>query len=84
MDNHVGIVGIIVHNREVAAPKVNKVLTQYGDLIAGRMGMPFHGKKTHVITLIIDGKDSDICKMTSELEAIKDVTVKTSTAKCAL
>ncbi|MDD4003612.1 MAG: hypothetical protein PHW69_00215 [Elusimicrobiaceae bacterium] len=84
MENYVGIVGIIIHNRETAAPQVNEVLTRHGNLIAGRMGMPYHGKKMHVITLIVDGKDSDICRMTGELEAIKDVIIKTSTAKCNL
>ncbi len=84
METHIGIVGIILHKREEAAPKVNQVLTDFGDIIVGRMGMPYNDRQMHVITLIVDGKDSAICKMTSQLEAIEHVTVKTSTAKCDL
>ena len=44
MGKRLGFVGIIVHNRKKTAPLVNKILTEFGDLIIGRMGIP-HVKK---------------------------------------
>ena len=31
---------ILVDNRKVANPKLNTILTNYGEIIAGRMGIP--------------------------------------------
>ncbi|MFA6583753.1 MAG: TM1266 family iron-only hydrogenase system putative regulator [Elusimicrobiaceae bacterium] len=82
MEKHVGIVGIIIHNREKSAPKVNNILTEYGDLIVGRMGIPYHEKKMNVISLIVDGTTDQIGAMTGKLGQVEDVTVKCTTAKC--
>ncbi len=38
----VGVVGIIIESREKLAPKVNELLTVYGDMIVGRMRIPYH------------------------------------------
>ncbi|RYD05441.1 hypothetical protein N752_08840 [Desulforamulus aquiferis] len=45
MENSVGGVVIVVEDRERLAPKVNAILTSYGDLIVGRVGLPT-GKRT--------------------------------------
>jgi len=37
MEKRLGFVGIIIHNRKKAAPEVNRVLTEFGDLVIGRM-----------------------------------------------
>ncbi len=77
----VGIVGIIIHNRKDRAPKVNELLTQYGDIIVGRMGIPYAEREVSVIALIVDGTVSDIGAMTGKLGMIEGVTVKSTMAK---
>ncbi len=77
----VGIVGIIIHNRKDRAPKVNDILTQYGDIIVGRMGIPYHERGYNVITLIVDGTTNEIGAMTGKLGMIEGVTVKSAMAK---
>jgi putative iron-only hydrogenase system regulator len=83
MEKHVGVIAILIHDRKTAAPKVNDVLTKYGELIVGRMGIPYlKHRDMHVITLIVDGTNDDIGALTGKLGAIKDVTVKSTLAKC--
>jgi len=40
-----GVVGIVVENRVENAPKVNSVLTEFGDIILGRLGLPNKGQR---------------------------------------
>jgi len=77
----VGVVGIIIENRGKSAPEVNKLLTQYGDIIVGRMGIPYHERGVHVITLIVDGTTNEIGAMTGKLGMIDGVKVKSAMAK---
>jgi len=81
MKERVGFVGIIIENREKCAPEVNELLTQYGDIIVGRMGIPYHERAFNVITLIVDGTISEIGAMTGKLGMIEGVTVKSAMAK---
>ena len=37
----VGVVAIIVKQRAAGAPGVNQVLTEFGDIVLGRMGLPY-------------------------------------------
>ena len=40
----IGVVSIIIHNRKESAMRVNEIITQYGDIIIGRMGIPMNRK----------------------------------------
>ncbi len=77
----VGVVGIIIENREKRAPRVNELLTGYGDIIVGRMGIPYHERGINVIALIVDGTTNEIGAMTGKLGMIEGVTVKSAMAK---
>ena len=55
MEQHaVGVVAIIVKKRAAGAPEVNRVLTEFGDIVLGRMGLPYAQRDLHIITLIVD------------------------------
>jgi putative iron-only hydrogenase system regulator len=82
MDQHaVGVVAIIVKDRAAGARAVNEALSKYGDLIIGRLGLPYPQRDLHIITLIVDATTDQIGAMTGQLGMIKDVTVKSTLAK---
>ncbi len=82
MEKHsVGVIAIIVKKRSVTAPRVNDVLTQYGSIIVGRMGLPHHKRDLNIITLIVDASNEQIGSLTGKLGMIKDVKVKAALAK---
>ena len=81
MERHLGAVVVIVKQREEAAPKVNDILTQFGEIIVARMGFPYERRGVNVITLIVDGTTDEIGALTGRLGMFKSVTVKTTLAK---
>ena len=42
-NTHVGLLGIVVKNRECTAAKVNQILSDHSSIIVGRMGVPYKG-----------------------------------------
>lgn len=82
MENRsVGVVAIIIKNRSNSASLVNEVLSQFGELVIGRMGLPYHERDLNIITLIVDASTDSIGSLTGKLGQITDVTVKTTLAK---
>jgi putative iron-only hydrogenase system regulator len=77
----VGVVAIIVKRRATGAPEVNQVLTEFGDIILGRMGLPYAARDLNIITLIVDATTDQIGALTGKLGTIRDVTVKSTLAK---
>lgn len=80
MDTRISVIGIVVKNREEDSKKVNEILSKYGHIIVGRMGIPYRDKGISVISLIIDGTNEDIGALTGKLGSIKDVKVKSVVA----
>lgn len=78
MDRRVGVIGIVVENREDASRRINTVLSEYGEIIVGRMGVPYRDRKLSIISLIVDGSTDEIGAMTGKLGSLAGVKVKTS------
>lgn len=76
MQRRIAVVGLVIENREEAANRVNEVLTKHGDLIVGRMGIPYREKNISIISLIVDGTPDDISSMTGKLGNVRGVKVR--------
>ncbi len=76
MNNSVGGVVIVVEDREKLAPQVNSILTTYGDLIVGRVGLPYREKNKYVITIVVDGEAEVVKEMVLKLEELGNIQVK--------
>jgi len=72
----VAVIGIIINNREESAKKVNDILSNFGEIIVGRMGIPYKEKHLSVISIIADGTNEQIGALTGKLGNIKGVKVK--------
>ena len=81
MDKRLGFVGIIIENRLKAAPLVNKVLSEYGEDIVARVGLPYKERHCSVITLTVDMTTDEIGALTGKLGAIEGVMVRSALAK---
>ena len=70
--------GIVVDKRTKSAPKVQEVLTKYGDSILSRFGTHDPEEKDHgVITLNLRDNEERLEALAQELEHLDGVTVKT-------
>ncbi|WP_456325294.1 TM1266 family iron-only hydrogenase system putative regulator [Desulfonauticus submarinus] len=76
MNKRMGVIAIIVKDRKFSSPKVNEILTEYGEIIIGRMGVPYRGKKLNVIALIVEANTDQIGALTGKLGMIPQVEVK--------
>jgi putative iron-only hydrogenase system regulator len=75
---HVGVLAIIITKREKTAPLVNKVLTKHGDLIIGRMGLPYGDRGMHIISLIVDGTKPELEAFAAAVKAVPDTIVEST------
>ncbi len=76
MEKRYGIVGIIVDKRRDAAPKVNDILSNYGELIVGRLGLPCREKGFSFIVVVIEADTDELGAMTGKLGMLPDIKVK--------
>jgi len=81
MEKRLGFIGIIIENRKKGAPEVNALLTEYGDLVVARTGIPYPRRKCCVITLIVDATTDELGAMTGKLGKVAGVAVKYALAK---
>jgi putative iron-only hydrogenase system regulator len=82
MENRsVGVIAIIIKQRSETASLVNEELSSFGDMVIGRMGLPYHERDLNIITLIVDASSDRIGALTGKLGMIPGVTVKSTLAK---
>lgn len=81
MNKRLGFIGIIIENRKKSAEKVNALLSQYGEMIIARTGLPYKEKDCCVITLVIDATTDEVGNLTGKLGLIDGVTVKSALSK---
>ena len=81
MSNRLGFVGILIENRDAAAPQVNAVLSEFGRMIVARTGLPYEKRGVSIITLIVDASTDDLGALTGRLGRIPGVSVKSALSK---
>ncbi len=72
----IGLVGIIIKGDRTVASAVQQILSEYGDLIVGRMGLPNMAQNVSMITLGVKGDNDRISAMAGKLGRLKNVKVK--------
>lgn len=81
MEKRLGFVGIIVEDRKRHAEAVNKILSEHGDIIVARTGIPYEKKLCSVITLVVDATTDELGRLTGRLGQIEGVSVKSALSK---
>ena len=76
MELRLGVIGIIVEDRKNAALKVNEILSQFGHVIVGRIGIPYRERGISVIGLIVEASTDQLGAITGKLGMLPNVRVK--------
>ncbi len=79
-ENRVTIVNLIIQDRQAVA-RVNELLSEFGQYIIGRMGLPYSKKDVSIICLAMDAPPVAVNSLSGKLGMIKGVTAKTLTTK---
>lgn len=75
--HRLGVIGIVIENREQVT-NINNILSNYSEVIVGRMGIPYRERSLSVISLIVDGSTDEIGALTGKLGQINDIQVKSA------
>lgn len=75
-DSRIAVIGIVVQNREDSAKKLNEILSSFGGIVVGRMGVPYKERNISVISIIVDGTNDEIGALTGKLGNINGVKAK--------
>ena len=73
-------VTIIAHDNQVAE-QINEILHNYGELMIGRMGMPYRECGLYIINVTLDGPVSKIRSLTHQLSMLPGVSAKATFAQ---
>jgi putative iron-only hydrogenase system regulator len=71
-------VGLVVENRHESALEIQKLLTEHGDAVLGRLGVPLPEVGVSAIGLILDGSQAHADVLTGELRKLNNIQVSTS------
>ena len=78
MENtRVAVIGIIVEKKD-NVETLNKLLSEYGEFIIGRMGVPYHKKNVSIISIAIDAPEDVINTLSGKIGRLDGISTKTA------
>ena len=76
----VALLGIIVEDPD-SVEDLNAILHDFGPYVIGRMGIPYHARNIHIISVVLDAPQDIISNLSGRIGKLKGVTAKTAYAK---
>ena len=80
MDTRIALVGIILESRE-SVDELNHLLSEYGEYVIGRMGIPYKERGVNIISVALDAPMPAISALSGKIGALSGMQVKTIYAK---
>jgi len=74
----VGVVGIVVKGNPVAGVEIQKILSEFSDVIIGRMGVPDRVNGINAISVIVEGTTERLSALTGKLGRLDNVSIKSA------
>jgi putative iron-only hydrogenase system regulator len=81
VEKRLGTISIIVERQRAPVATVNELLSQFGDCLLARLGLPFSDRGVNVITLVTDTSVERLSALTGKLGKLPGVQVKSMMAK---
>lgn len=76
----IGVIGIIIEGDRKISSAVNAILSEYGDVIMGRMGIPNLAENVYVISIAVKAPNEKISALTGRLGRLSGVKAKAAVA----
>ena len=76
----IALIGIVVENSD-SVKKPNSLLSQYGNYIIGRMGIPYREKSLSIISIAMDAPNNVISALSGKIGMLPGISSKTIYAK---
>jgi len=75
MEKRLGVIAILIEEK-TSVNSLNTILSDFGELIYGRQGLPIREKGVHVISLIVEGTTDEIGALTGKIGRLPGIQVK--------
>ena len=69
------VLSILVGDRK-EAEKVNGYLSEYGEYVVGRMGIPYRERNVSVLCVVLDAPSAAVNALTGKIGKLEGVTAK--------
>lgn len=69
------VLSVLVEDRK-EAEKINGYLSEYGEYIVGRMGIPYRERGVSVLCVVLDAPSAAVNAMTGKIGRLEGVTAK--------
>ena len=76
MENRIAPITITLQST-TSLDELNHLLSQYGEYVIGRMGIPYREKGIHVISVALDAPNNVISALSGKLGMLPGVSTKT-------
>ncbi|WP_350345167.1 TM1266 family iron-only hydrogenase system putative regulator [Proteinivorax tanatarense] len=77
----IAVISSILEEPQKCQEQFNRVVSNYGRIVRGRMGIPFNEQGISVVSITVVGSLNEINSFTGKLGSIDSVTVKTAISK---
>ncbi|MDO4490052.1 MAG: iron-only hydrogenase system regulator [Lachnospiraceae bacterium] len=77
METRVAVISVIVEEG-VSPDEINVLLSEAGQYIVGRMGIPYREKGVNIICVVIDAPQDVISSLAGRIGRLKGVSAKTA------
>ncbi|MFA6866121.1 MAG: TM1266 family iron-only hydrogenase system putative regulator [Clostridia bacterium] len=74
----IGVIGIVVTGNSDIAIEIQNILSEFSDIIIGRMGIPIRENNIKAISIIVKGSNEKINALTGKLGRIDKVNIKSA------
>ena len=81
MEKRLGTISIIVERQRAPVATVNELLSQFGDCLLARLGLPFPDRGVNIITLVTDTSVERLSALTGKLGKLPGVQVRSLMTK---
>ena len=75
-ENRLCVLSAVVEDRS-SAGKLNEYLSEYGDYIVGRMGIPYRERGVSVLCVVLDAPAAAVNALTGKIGSLNGLTAKT-------
>ena len=80
MDTRVAVLSIIVE-QDSSTAELNRLLSEAGEYIIGRMGIPYRSKGVSIISVVIDAPQDLISTLSGRIGRLRGVSARTAYSK---
>ncbi len=75
METRVAVIGIIVEDLG-SIEELNRILHDYGEIIIGRMGLPYKEKHINIISIAVDAPQDVISALSGKIGNLRGISAK--------